>query len=370
MKARFEKGFTLVELLVATAMMGVLGLAAFNLYNFNKRETDRMTEDIQSAISRYGGAKVLIRDLAAAEPSFNFINLNDDNNLPFFVMARNELCRNTNCERKFTLELKPGANRSKSIFFILRKGYPDEMVKFTVDPVSTYSGKNYAGINWQYSLPDQTISKSSRSYSPWTKGRLLLLTSELDFFDCNNMTEKNDDSCNISCSPSGACNYTAKRQMKFLGVVNNAESELGVISLADKADLFNRSYVLCRPDSDLKCSSRVDISKGLTTAQTFFEKLPFIPGMDNRSYLSPVEIVEYYLLKPSASAPDHKISLIRTKYSTKSSGSIFRRTTGLVAGTPFPIMSGIASIQFRRSNISNGIIEYKIRKVNMRKSVK
>lgn len=357
-----QKGMSLVEMTVAGAVAVGLGLVALNMKNFTDRETTRLNVDIQSTISRYGGAMVLMHDLSASEMSFNFLNMKDDNNLPFFVLAGNELCRGNRCERKKTLSIPKGRTKSESLFLIVKRGFNNEMLKFTIDPITTYQSKTYSGINWQYASEDHSISKSSRDYSPWSKGRLLMLSSELTFYDCKNKTQKNDDTCTISCVSSGTCNYVAKRPMKFLGVVNDKEIDMEAISFPGAGDIFNTSYEICRPDADLNCTSRIDISSGLTSPRTFFEMLPYVPGMDNRAYISPVEVIEYYLKKPNINSPDHEISLYRSRMKVTDKR--------LTQEAPLPLISGITSIQFKRANISNALIEYKLKKARFRKSVK
>lgn len=361
MKLMNEKGMTLVEMMVAGAISVAVVFFAMNLKNFTEKENTRLQEDIQSTISRYGGAMVLMRDLTFAEPSFNFLNTKDDNGLPFFVLATNELCSGKNCERRKTLEIPKGKLKSDSIILIVRKGYLNEMLKFTIDPISTYDSRSYSGINWQYNNADMTISKSIRPYSPWAKDRLLMLTSELSFYDCKNMVEKDDGSCRLTCGPSGGCNYVAKRHMQFLGIVNNNESDLNPVTFS-QGDLIQNKYLICRPDSNMKCNSYIDITRGLDSSKTFFEMLPYMPGLDNRSYISPVEVIEYYLQKKSDKTPDHEIQLIRSRL--KVSGN------KLVHEAPRAIITGVTSIQFKRANISNALIEYKLKKARFRNSVK
>jgi hypothetical protein len=356
-----QKGMSLVEMMVAGAITVGLGLVALNMKTFTERETTRQNLDIQSTISRYGGAMVLMHDLSASEMSFNFLNMKDDNDLPFFVLAGNELCRGNKCARKKTLTIPRGKTKSESLFLIVKRGFHNEMLKFSIDPISTYQSKSYTGINWQYNSEDHTISKSSRDYSPWAKGRLLMLSSELSFYDCKNKTQKNDDSCTISCASSGTCNYVAKRPMKFLGVVNDKEIDMEAVSFPGAGDIFNTRFDICRPDANLKCTSRIDIG-GLNSPRTFFEMLPYVPGMDNRAYISPVEVIEYYLKKPNINSPDHEVTLYRSRM--KATG------TRLAQEAPLPLISGITSIQFKRANISNALIEYKLKKARFRKSVK
>jgi Tfp pilus assembly protein PilV len=83
-----QKGMSLVEMMVAGAITVGLGLVALNMKTFTERETTRQNLDIQSTISRYGGAMVLMHDLSASEMSFNFLNMKDDNDLPFFCPCR------------------------------------------------------------------------------------------------------------------------------------------------------------------------------------------------------------------------------------------------------------------------------------------
>lgn len=357
-----QKGMSLIELTIAGAITVAVAFFAFNFKNFGEKETERLNEDIQNMITRYGGAMVLMKDLTSAEPSFNYINIQDDNNLPFFVLAPNELCRGKQCERKKTLSIPAGGTQSESVFLIVRKGLKDEMLKFNIDPISTFEGRNYSGINWQYKDKDLSISKSVRPYSPWSKGRVLMLTSELGFYDCKNKVSINDDSCVISCANSGTCNYVARRQMKFLGIVNDLESDLVDTSVPGKNDLFKKSYLICRPGADLNCTSYIGMSTGLVSSRMFFEKLPYLPGLNNRANLSPVEVVEYFLKKPTALSPDHETQLYRTRL-INSGGRLVRES-------PRPIISGITSMVLKRANISNPLIEYKLKKARILKKVR
>ncbi len=358
-----QTGFTLVETLITMGLTGALALASYGIYNYNRRETNRLGEDIQATISKYGGGKVINLDLMSAEPSFNYLNIKDDANRPFFVLAPNELCT-SECDRTLTLKVAPATGKSKSIFFLVRKGYQDEMLKFAVQPENTFDGAAYRGINKNFADPGLSISKfPNLRESPWEKNRLLLLTSEMSFYDCQNSV-LGGTGCNITCSPAGkpgSCDFVGKRPLRFLGMVNSDESDLQEITVNEQGDLLHRNYQICRPDASMRCSSTIDIGV-IQTAKTFMEKLPYLPGMDNSAYLSPVELVEYYLKKPTFASPDQQTQLIRTRY--KLSGS------KLVADVTTPIVTGVGELVFKRRNVSNPLIEYRIKKVNMRKSIK
>ncbi len=356
-----QNGFTIVEMLITAGLTGALALASYGLYNYNRRETNRLGEDVQATISKYGGGKVLNLDLMSAEPSFNYLNIKDDNGRPFFVLAPNELCSDR-CDRTVTLKVNPASGKSKSIFFMVRKGYRDEMLKFEIIPERAFdSAATYRGINKDFADSSLSISKSNLGpASPWEANRVLLLTSAMSFYDCRNSV-LGGSACNITCTPPGSCDFVGKRPLRFLGKVTSNESDLQEISVRGQGDLFNRDYKICRPDASMLCSSTIDIGN-IRSAETFMKNLPYLPGMDNRAYLSPVEIIEYYLKKPTFASPDHQTQLIRTRF--KLSGS------ELVADVTTPIVTGVQEIIFKRRNISNPLIEYRIKKVNMRKSIK
>src|SRR5690606_39019060 len=108
-----------------------------------------------------------------------------DNDYPFFVYSKYELCKNGHCQRQMTLEIPKGETRSKSLYLIVKRSRGKESLKFNVDPNMVFSGHNYAGINKDKTNPDLSISKSAdRVDSPWSAGRFLMLTSDVEVFDC------------------------------------------------------------------------------------------------------------------------------------------------------------------------------------------
>lgn len=361
-----NKGFSLLEVMIAVGLSGLLATLGYNLYQFSTKETTALSEDIMVTIARFGASRVMTRDLSGAEPSFNYVNVNDDEGLPFFTLAKNEYCRQAQCSRKLTMDIKKGQTRSKSIYFIVKKSVGKEMQRLSVHPRAVFKpNKTFGGLNWQYGSEQYSISKSNLPESPWVEKRLMMLTSEVEFFDCNQSILQTNftGQCQVTCSVSGACEYAVKRPFKMLGVVNKSPSEdMTYYPINNNDSLLQTKYRICRPDKDFKCVGEVDISSGIKSTKTFYERLPYIPGTDDRTILSPVEIVEYYLEKPSATAHDHQIVLKRAKASFTGSAIKF--------DAPLTLMSGIQSIVFSRANISNPVIEYKLRKVRMKKSLK
>ena len=365
-----QKGVTLVEMVVTIGIIGVLGLILVNVSRYAERQTQIQTEDVQNMIAKLGASKILTRDLVNATPSFNYINLEDDFDStpqPFFTLAKNEYC-STDCKRTYSLNIPTGATVSKPFFAIVVRGFQKELVKLPLNPKNVFAGPAphaYVALNRDSADINQSISKSTvRPDSPWTKGRLMMLTSKDDYYDCYNKTKSLGETagCTLSCPTPGACDYVAKRELKLLGVVNTDERDMTFYQVASRPTLLKRNYNLCNINETLNCSSYNSFTPGLSTSKVFFEKMPFIPGHDNGAFLSPVELVRYHLERPIATSPDHKIVLVRS-VATLSGGSLsFER--GHI------LMSGVQSIVFTRNNISNPTIEYKIVKARLQQSIK
>ncbi len=361
MKHHLEQGLSLVELLLSVSMLGILGFATLNLYQFSQKESMVASENIQALISRFGASKVILNDISDAEASFNLINLKDDDNLPFFILPTNELCTK-NCTRKLTLRIPPGEKKSQSIYFILRRGQQNEMLKFTIDPRTAFSGSTYRGINRYFSNSTYSIAKQYRPHSPWDKNRLMLLTSELSFYDCNNTTRNSND-CNFTCrnNSDASCSYIAKRPMRFIGTVTVNEKDLTEVSVPN-GSFFDKSFHFCVPNKDLVCEKLSLNSVEIKSPQDLFENLPIIPGMDNRTHISPIQIIAYSIRRDNINSPEHTQQLIRSR--------LIHSGGKLVLGHPRVLMTGISEAEFRRENISIPIIEYRLKKVRMRKSIK
>jgi prepilin-type N-terminal cleavage/methylation domain-containing protein len=357
-----QSGFTMIEVTVTLALTAVLGLSISGVMNYANRQTKIQTEDIQSLIIRYGASKVLVRDIANAAPSFNYINFKDDDNLPFFIYSQGELCTPTTCSRKFTMSIAAGATKSRPLFLLTVKGGIEEMIRFGVNPINAFDGTTNAFIGVNPSPTSTTgISKTVIPSSPWEKGRIVLLQTTNSFFDCSSMVNNStpSGSCTITCQ--GAClDYAASRQMKMIGVVDNDEEDMTYTSVVGQPALFKKDYSICRPDS-ATCPIKVSVPN-LNSAKKLFENMPYIPGSDNLATITPVGLVRYHLERPNVNSPDNQIVLVRSEATLVGTKLSFVRAHVL--------MTGIQSIVFTRKNVSNPTIEYKFTKVRYQSAIK
>lgn len=367
-KLHNQTGMTMIEMVVTFALFSILAGIIFSVMEYADKQTKLQTEDIQSLILRLGASKVLARDIANSAPSFNYINFEDDSGRPFFVLAQNEACQGPSCERTFSMNIPAGETESNPLFLLTVRGETYEMLRFGVDPFMPFdpSSNTYIGVNAEASVDPQTgISQSVLPFSPWKKGRLMMLQTANLFYDCQStVNTPNFDpipatTCPITCNPSGTCDYAVTRQLKLLGVVNNDEIDMSYTPVQSRPRLLKTNYTICRPDDNMGCTVQPKYAGGLKlkTTKDLFELMPYIPGSDNLASLTPVELVRYHLERPSATSPDSKIVLMRSAATIVGGKLSFERAHLL--------MTGVQAIVFSRRNISNPTIEYKLTKARM-----
>lgn len=339
-----QEGLSLVEMMIAVALASVLGMTGYSLYQFSKKNSDRMMDDIQTTITRLGASAVIKRDLSAADLSFNFLNILDDKKLPFFTLSKNQYCKHNKCSREITLSLSANEDISKPVYFIVRKSLLNEVQKLTVHPKAVFDGTVYGGINWQFNSPMYSLSQNHFPQTSWIADRLMLVSSENDFFDCNISSMSNKSSiCQLECS--GTCDFTIKRPYRFLGVVAPEPSkDLNAIIIDNKDDLLLKNYDVCRPNKTNGCASH--IKANVTTTRNLYENLPYTPGADDRTSIYHVEVVKYYLQRENKTT-----HLMRALGSYKSGRVKFDHAV--------KIMTGLEAVIFNRVNISNPSIEYR-----------
>jgi hypothetical protein len=366
-----NKGFSLAEMAITTGLMGVLAVVIYSVSRYTEKEIKIVTEDIQSLILKYGANKVLLRDLVNSTPSYNYLELADDSGKPFFVHATNELCQ-TDCERKLTLNIPTGEIKSRAIYFIVNKRKLSEqevMMNYPLKIENTLNAsQSFGGINAIADIdPPKSISKTNTSLSPWEKGRILLITSNVSFFDCLNHIHGNaGSSCNLSCADTpggpGSCNYVAKRPFKILGIVENDEKNLKFLDVNQQVSLLKikKKFRYCSSNESMQCGYTKDVM--LDQAANFINELPFVPGYDNQAHIQPVELVRYHLEKPTPNAREDKTSLRRSVATVVGTNLSFQREHVL--------LSGVKSIVFTRKNLSNATIEFKIDKVKLQNVIK
>jgi len=356
-----NRGVSLVEMIVGLAMMAVIFLAVETYMRSTNKTVKGVTEDMQAQILTLGAEKIILNDIANVNPSFNYLNTPDDDGNQFFSLDYVDVCEADDCGRKLTLSVPDGSEYSdQAMYMIVVKGVGGERLSWAVPPHKVFnSSNNYAGINYQVADEDFSISKTDRTDSPWAKDRLLILSSNVSYYDCLNGVLSSSTTCNFTCAGSNNCNKPLKRQFKILGVVNEDEDELSYVAITDSihsaANLRLKHFKNCRKGTNNLCVpasvNLVGGTTGIITPKIFFEQMPVYPGLDNRSTLQPVELVKYYLYRQDGADKD-KTVLIRESATYQGGSLKFTKSHKL--------LFGLESIEFTRENISQSGIGMKI----------
>lgn len=353
MNFRQQQGFTLLEITITLALSGALALAAYSLYNYTNKNTKDSMFEITESVARLNAASIIQKDLSNAELSFNFLNIPDDNSSSFFIHAKNQYCRHKQCARTLTLKPSSGKSKGKSIYLVVKKTNLNEVQTLSIHPRSVFQSSTYAGINWQFNSPTHSISRDKFPLTSWEENRIMLLSSESEFFDCNiSSMSSNAKTCQIECNQPGQCDYAIKRSFRFLGIVQPKPSiDLSPLTIKENTSLLSRAFNVCRPNKDNSCAAKIPVT--IKDPKSFFEYLPYTPGLDERSNLHLVDIIKYHLIEEGSTNGEKEISLARSIGTIQGNQIIF--------GHSVKIMSGLDSVVFSRSNISNPVIEYKFK---------
>ena len=137
MKNNHESGFSIVELVIAVAVMGLLSLGVSTLMQTSSKKVTGDTEEIQSKILMLGAEKVIRNDLANAFVSFNYLNQTDDSGKWFYSFNKNFECNDPSCEKEITLKLNEGEVESAKSFYILTLFASSSLMSFFTSKYKT-----------------------------------------------------------------------------------------------------------------------------------------------------------------------------------------------------------------------------------------
>lgn len=364
MKSIKESGFSIIELIVAIGIMGIIALGVTSFMEKTDKEVKISTEDIQNKILALGAEKLIRNDLSNVFVSYNYINLQDDFDMWFYAFNRSFECLEPSCKREVTLEIAQGqTTSSKEFYALILSAKPKEKLSFNIDPENVFKSTTpfqYQFINYQGFLDqDYDISKEFVPDSPWDAGRLLLLTSKVRMLDCvNGVRIPTRAGCLLSCSGGALCNAPVKRKFKMLGIVSANKKELEYKAVSGMPNFFKTNMKPCRLGSganDNTCVNNTSLVT-LNEPKKFFENLPYFPGYDNGTHLQPVELIRYRLEKINASQPAKFTRLIRESATLQAGHLRFTKK--------FTVLVGVQNVVFTRKNVSNPTITFKVNRVS------
>ncbi|MEK2646137.1 prepilin-type N-terminal cleavage/methylation domain-containing protein [Bdellovibrio sp. BCCA] len=313
---RNQKGFTLAEMVVGIALMGILGMVAASFFVFTAKTKNEITNEIEEKVDNIIAERMLLKDLKLSEPSFNNLVVVDDRGHRFFdfITDMTESGLDTG-ERILTLEY---GRRNEFTFLITRERVSESMM---YAPAAAYdigapSGNpNVASdISFRSLNKNKAVELSKAAF--WQIGSILMLDSPAAV---RAMTATGPDYSRPARSPI------------FLGVVTTlGESRLTPLafSIPNFLDTTHPMYP----------------SETVNSEDAFFRDIPPMGGAAPLVRLKSVSVVKYYLEKDK----EGKVNLLRSVYS----------------GATFPkgqlFAADISRVQFKRNDAHAALIYYMI----------
>jgi len=317
MKRRWQQGFTLLETVIAVALVGILVLILMAVQKLFVNENGKLINKLESSVDTMLGERVLYLDFRGVNPSFNNLRLPDDNGNDFFDYYPDipeNVISQTKKDR--TLILQPG----KNVFYLLYQDV-DAGPMLNYDPVAAYEvGPIPANFNLAASLTYKSVNHSNwiASQRPrfWQQGKLLFLDT------------------NVSIRKSVPLNLAeAPYRPAFLGAVDLSTNQLVGTNLTP---YLKSTY----NDVDL-----------------FFRELPSRGGGQPVVKLRAVKFYRYYLQIYRDDRVDGTPSrLIREEYVN---GKFDR---------PLMMSDRVRAVRFSRESVLNKVVRFSIEKLHAKEA--
>lgn len=310
-----QRGFTLAEMIVGVALMGIMGMVAASFFVFTAKTKTEITNEIEDKVDSILAERMILRDLKNSEPSFNNLNVLDDYGRRFFdyVSDASETAVD-NSERKLTLE----AGRRHEVIFIATAERKGGTILYT--PASAYKVGNppadprqAASLNFVSLNKDNEVTFANDKI--WVGGNVVMLDTPTTVRE---MTSMGPDYTKPARSPI------------FLGVVPNAgASTLLRLNLGNLIDMSNPMYP----------------NETITNEDKFLRDIPPMGGAAPLVRLKVVNIIKYYLAKDQSGK---QINLWRSVYGLQ----------GFAQGQLFAY--DVEKVEFSRKDAKDSLIYFKI----------
>ncbi len=310
-----QRGFTLVEMIVGIALMGILGLVTASFFVFTAKTKNEITNEIEDKVDNILAERMLLKDLKFSEPSFNNLLITDDSGFRFFDYAFDTTDQvDDNRERKFTLDV----NNKKEFTFLVTAEKLGASVMYT--PSVAYEiGEIPASPNVAASLTFQSLNKGGELAKSrvgyWQPGVVLML----------------DTPAMVREMTSTGPNYKRPaRSPVFVGVVQApGATRLKRVDLPNFVDYSNPMYP----------------SETVTDEDYFLRNVPPLGGAAPLVRLKAVYIIKYYLEKDKTTG---RVSLYRSTYDAN----------GFQSGQLFA--TNVSKVEFTRKSARDALIYFKI----------
>lgn len=268
-----RRGFTLVETTVVALLSGLLTFAIASVVSSTNRNMKSLSDLGEDTFENVVAERQILSDMRGAFPSFNTLDLNDDDGKPFFDLffdVPSALIPAGDRKRTFTLGPDPAKKQVKEFIILVARGSAvlyDPVAAYQVDPPTTAGAGGvltYRGVNF-----NNIVSADPTGFFPkqWIVGDLFFLYSP------------------VGLRPTGAVDFTKpSRWHSYLGKVSGNNLIQEVVS---SATLRTTSGQLIRDTYPLNPALRT------TDADSFFVRVPAAAGSAAPVFLMPVTLVKY-----------------------------------------------------------------------------
>lgn len=310
-----QRGFTLAEMIVGVALMGIMGMVAASFFVFTAKTKTEITNEIEDKVDSILAERMILRDLKNSEPSFNNLTVLDDYGRRFFdfVSDASETAVD-NSERKLTLE--PG--RRNELIFVSMAERKGGTILYT--PASAYEvGNPPADPRQAASLNFVSLNRRNEvtfaNDKIWIGGNVVMLDTPTTVRE---MTSAGPDYTKPARSPI------------FMGVVaNSGASTLVRLNLGNLIDMTHPMYP----------------NETITNEDKFLRDIPPMGGAAPLVRLKVVNIIKYYLAKDQSGK---QINLWRSVYGLQGFGQ-----NQLFA-------YDVQKVEFSRKDAKDSLIYFKI----------
>lgn len=264
---RNQSGFSLAEMVVAIALIGILGMVISSFMVFAEKSKNEITNEIEDKVDNILAERMILRDLKSSEPSFNNVLIRDDQGRRFFDYITDRAEQGVDLSAR-TLTLQAGVRNEFTFLTVnTRLGgtimyTPSMAYNVGNPPMDPYQE---AELTFHSLNKGGEITKVNSKY--WQPGVLLMLDSPALVREM---------------TPTGLNYNRPARSPIFVGAVTGVgETRLRPLNLPNFLDLTHPLYP----------------NETVTSEDKFLRDVPPMGGAAPLVRLKAVTIVKYYLEK-------------------------------------------------------------------------
>lgn len=368
---RSQRGFTLLEIVMALGLAGLVSVAVFTFYTTFTKSIFQLSDEIEVSQDLESGQRIMLRDLKLMDPSFGVVTVEDDFSKPFFEvfndLPEDELDASIKVNdpkdptHPFKRQVTLKAGGRTEITLLLHDTNAHSFATLNYDPSWAYAmlskadwsgtpgNVEYRHVNWVKPAPNghpamissmrpaEYVGGKKVRNGYWNKGQLLMFDMPAVFRSPAQITERNK---------------YAPRPPFFVGRVagNNTDAAFNIDPEVRK--IVNTTHPIT-PTYDI------------LSAHDFLWGLPSVAGGMPTVRLRPVKLVKYYVEemypdeKTKAKPDPKRLGLVRLFRWVYTDGKWDKNVNH------FMIAEKLKALQFRRNSVTTKAVLFDFSKQDL-----